>query len=336
MIKHQSTLKEIASELNVSISTVSRALNNNPRIGLRTRMLVQEVALKLNYIPNAAAQLLRKSKTLTIGVVLPYVGEEFFALAITGIEDVIATKGYSVLISQSRDSYEREVNTVQSFIRSRVDGVLASISAKTDNYQHFKELQNFGIPLVFFDRIPTNFVAHQVCGQVEQAAEDLVAFLAARGLRRIAIVNGPIHLDISKQRLMGFIKGTRDHGIDVPPEMIASVDLTQEDTAVCMERLCLRQRPPEAILGFNDEVCLQAMQWCMKNGLVPNKDIYFVSYGNLPKTAFMQNPPLASIEQYPYKMGMKAAELLLQVIEQPYDSPLPPQQFLIETKLIEH
>ena len=177
MQKSQVTIKQIAQELGVSISTVSRALQNHPRIGLRTKEQVFAVAKKLNYVPNPAAILLKKNRTSTIGVVLPQLAEEFFSQAITGIEDVISEKGYNVVISQSRDSLERENRAIKSFISSRVDGVIASISAETTQYYQFRELENYGVPIVFFDRVPKDVRVNKVRGNIVEAAFESIAFL---------------------------------------------------------------------------------------------------------------------------------------------------------------
>ena len=336
MQKSQVTIKQIAQELGVSISTVSRALQNHPRIGLRTKEQVFAVAKKLNYVPNPAAILLKKNRTSTIGVVLPQLAEEFFSQAITGIEDVISEKGYNVVISQSRDSLERENRAIKSFISSRVDGVIASISAETTQYYQFRELENYGVPIVFFDRVPKDVRVNKVRGNIVEAAFESIAFLEARGVRRIAILNGPASLEICDERLMGYWNALKQLGLPVVQQYIKSTDLSREDTCKKMDELLGMKEPPEAVLCFNDYVALYAMQQCKHRGIVPNKDISFVSFANLPITAYLDNPPLASVEQFAYQMGEKAAQLLLQIIDAPDDAPLEPQDIVIDTKLIVH
>ncbi|TAL51455.1 MAG: LacI family transcriptional regulator, partial [Chitinophagaceae bacterium] len=147
MGKKLPTIKEIAKRLNVSVSTVSRALHNHPSIGLRTKMQVQKLAREMNYEPNQKAIFFKQGKTFTIGVILPNLREEFFSIAINGIEDVAIKNNYNVLISQSHDDPEREVQIVDTFRKNRVDGIIVSMSKNTSNFDHFLQLQNYNIPV---------------------------------------------------------------------------------------------------------------------------------------------------------------------------------------------
>ncbi len=334
MQKHPSTIKEIAQALNVSVSTVSRALHNHPRIGLRTRQRVQDMARQMHYIPNSAAQLLRKHRTLTIGVLLPFLKEEFFSLAITGIEDVITPKDYNVIVSQSRNCFDREVKAIQSFLRSRVDGVIASISAETTDYAHFQKLQDYGIPLVFFDRVPRDFPAHRVRSEVVAGALAAMHYLLQRGFTEIALLNGPTNLEVSQERLTGYQTAIAEYKLVVQPDFIKSVDLSQADTWAKMAELCRLPNRPQAVVAFNDYTALHAMQWCKQNGIVPNQDIVFVSFANLPVTDFIDNPPVASVEQFAYQMGEKAAELLMALLEKEVVLEVEPREIMIETRLV--
>ena len=315
MEKHQTTIKEIAQALNVSISTVSRALQGDPRIGLRTTQRVKELAKSLHYTPNPAALLLKKKKTSTIGVVLPFLKEEFFSMAITGIEDIISEKGYNVFVSQSRDSYEREVKAIKSFINSRVDGVIVSLSVETEHYEHFKELEEYGIPVVFFDRTPVHFPAHTVKCNVLEGAFKVVNYLVSRGITKIALLNGAKNLGVSKERLEGYSAAIHKNGIEFSPNYVKFTNLTKEDTEAKMLELLALNDKPQAIFAFNDYVALDAMQVCKHEGYVPNKDIYFVSFANLPICTYMENPPIASVEQFAYIMGERAAQILVEVID---------------------
>ena len=315
MEKHQTTIKEIAQALNVSISTVSRALQGDPRIGLRTTQRVKELAKSLHYTPNPAALLLKKKKTSTIGVVLPFLKEEFFSMAITGIEDIISEKGYNVFVSQSRDSYEREVKAIKSFINSRVDGVIVSLSVETEHYEHFKELEEYGIPVVFFDRTPVHFPAHTVKCNVLEGAFKVVNYLVSRGITKIALLNGAKNLGVSKERLEGYSAAIHKNGIEFSSTYVKFTNLTKEDTEAKMLELLALNDKPQAIFAFNDYVALDAMQVCKHEGYVPNKDIYFVSFANLPICTYMENPPIASVEQFAYIMGERAAQILVEVID---------------------
>lgn len=330
MQHHQTvTIKQIAQELGVSISTVSRALQNNPRIGLRTRERVWELARKLQYSPNPAALVLKKKRTHTIGVILPFLGEEFFSTAVTAIEDVLT--GYNVVISQSRDRLDREKSALNTFLSSRVDGVIASLSAETHHYLHFRELENFGIPVVFFDRVPRSVPAHKVRNSVTKAARELVQYLAGKGLERIALLNGPPQLEVSEERQEGYIQAMTGAGLPVLPQYLRSTDLSREDTHTKTKLLLALEPKPQAIVGFNDYVALQAMEVAKQLQIRPNEDVYFASFANLPLMDYIDNPPVASVEQFAYTMGEKAAELLLHLIHHPDETRY--HEVLVETQL---
>ena len=314
MQKHQTTIKEIATALNVSISTVSRALQDDPHIGLRTKQRVNDLAKSMHYTPNAAAVYLKRGRSSTIGVVLPYLKEEFFSMAITGIEDIISEKGYNVFVSQSRDSYEREVKAIDSFIHSRVDGVIVSLSVETEDYAHFEKLEAYGIPVVFFDRTPTNFPAHTVKCDVMEGARQVVNHLICKGITRIALLNASETLSVSQERLEGYVAAMKENGLMISEDYIKFTDLSKKDTADKMLELLALWEKPQAIFAFNDYVALNAMQVCRQAGYVPNKDIYFVSFANLPICTYMENPPIASVEQFAYKMGGIAAQILFEVM----------------------
>ena len=335
MQKHQATIKEIASALNVSASTVSRALQNDARIGLRTKQRVIDMAKTLHYIPNPAAVLLKKGKTFTVGVVLPHLTEEFFSMAITGIEDIISAKGYNVIISQSRDSYEKELKAVKTFISSRVDGVIASISAETEVYDHFEQLQEYGIPVVFFDRTPTQFPAHTVKCNVVEGAYQVTKHLISKNITKIALLNGPEKIDVCQERLTGYATALDEHQIEIKKEFVKFVNLSKEDTWLKMEELLSGDEIPQAVFAFNDYVALNAMQICKQKGYIPNKDIFFVSFANLPICTYMENPPIASVEQFAYNMGERSAELLLNVLENPNEE-IDFKNVMIDTQLYTH
>jgi DNA-binding LacI/PurR family transcriptional regulator len=336
MEKHQTTIKEIAKALNVSISTVSRALKGDPRIGLRTKQRVNEMAKSMHYTPNPAAVFLKKKRTSTIGVVLPYLKEEFFSMAITGIEDIISEKGYNVFISQSRDCYNRELTAIKSFINSRVDGVIASLSVETENYDHFKELEEYGIPVVFFDRIPVDFPSHTVKCNVTEGAQKVVDFLIKRGITKIALLNGSEKMGVCKERYEGYANALKNNGLTITPEYIKFTNLSKEDTTIKMLELLALKEQPQAIFAFNDYVALNAMQVSKQNGLIPNSDIYFVSFANLPICSYMENPPIASVEQFAYTMGEKAAQILVNVMNAQEDEAGNYREIVINTEIHIH
>ncbi|UFH53466.1 LacI family DNA-binding transcriptional regulator [Spirosoma sp. KNUC1025] len=314
---NSTTMKEIARQLGVTVSTVSRALQNHPRIGLRTRERVHELARQLDFVPNSTAINLKQKRTYTIGVVIPFLTEQFFSQAISGIEDIAISKGYHVLVTQSRNDYERERLAISNFIRHGVDGIIVSLASETFNKTHFLEAQTHSIPVLFFDRVAKNMPNSYVCVDITQGAIEAVDYLVSRGLNRIALLNGPATLQATDERLKGYVTALANHTIAVNPGYIKNGDLTAEDTIRKTNELLDLAEPPQAILAFNDYLALDAMLVCRSRKLVINQDIYFVSFSNLSFCSYLEQPPIASIEQFPYEMGTQAAQLLLSAMESP-------------------
>ena len=308
------TIKEIARRLAVSPSTVSRALHDHPGIGLRTKMQVQKLAAELDYEPNQTAIFFKQRKTFTIGVVLPNLKEEFFSEAINGIEEVATQHKYSVLISQSRDDIERERQIITTMKNNRVDGIIASLGANTTSYEHFSALKKYGIPLVFFDRVPTLPEFNKVYSNMNSGTREAIEFLIEKGHRRIGVLNGPEKMRSSKERTETYMQVLVKKRLKIDLGLVTSTDLTRESTLQAMQHL-LSQRPrPTAILTINDYIALDAMQYARQQKLKVGKDICFVSYANLPITSYLEHPPMASVEQYPYQQGAKAAEILIALL----------------------
>jgi LacI family transcriptional regulator len=315
----QPTIKEIARKLNISISTVSRALHDHPSIGLRTKMRVKELARELDYEPNQTAIFFQQRKTFTIGVILPELSEDFFSSAISGIEDAANRKNYTVLLGQSHDSQEREKQIVETMKKHRVDGLIISIAKNTDNYDHFANLKKVNIPVVFFDRIPKMEGIHYVACNMESGTVQAVSFLLNAGHRIIGMINGPESLTACGERLQGYIRALKKHRLKYDPNLIVSCDLTREGTGEAMRTLLSQRRKPTAIVVFNDYVALHAVQYARQMKLRINKDITFVSYANLPLSHYTAYPPLASVEQFPYLQGQKATETLFDLLESKRD-----------------
>lgn len=308
------TIKEIAKRLNISISTVSRALHDHSSIGLRTKKAVQQLAKELHYEPNQTAIFFQQRRTFTIGVILPQLVESFFSAAISGIEDYASLNNYTVLLAQSHDDEERERQIVETMKHHRVDGMLISISKNTSRYDHFESLKKINIPVVFFDRIPKMNNIHYVACNMQTGTSEAVDFLLKKGHRAIGMINGPETLLCSQDRVAGYIHAMRKNRLKYDPSLIISTDLTAESVEDAIDQLLSSKRKTSAIVTFNDYVALDAMQYMKKLRLKINKDIQVVSYANFPLTQFLQHAPLASVEQYPYLQGQKAMETLLELM----------------------
>ncbi|HEX6193783.1 MAG TPA: LacI family DNA-binding transcriptional regulator [Chitinophagaceae bacterium] len=336
MEQKPATIKEIAKRLNVSVSTVSRALHNHPSIGLRTKMQVQKMAQELNYEPNQAAISFKQGKSLTIGVILPNLGEEFFSIAINGIEDKATANNYTVLIGQSRDDLEREKQIVDTMRRHRVDGLLISLSKNTETYEHFDQLKQYNIPVVFFDRVPQSADAYTVSCDLKKSSVHLVDWLINKGHTKIAFINGPDTMQPSRERLEGFLESLKKNKIPVNKDYIQQTDLSKSGTRDAMKRLIALKSRPTAIVAFNDYVALDAIKYTRAEGLQVNEDIYFVSYANLPVTSYLDHPPIASVEQFPYQQAEKAMSILLQLINSKGEDISINKKTVLESKVIIH
>jgi LacI family transcriptional regulator, repressor for deo operon, udp, cdd, tsx, nupC, and nupG len=314
MDKKLPTIKEIARRLNVSVSTVSRALSDHPRIGLRTKTRVQELAKELNYEPNAQAIFFKQKKTFVIGVILPSIREEFFSEAISGIESAATEHNYTILFGQSYDDPEKEKNVVEAMKKQRVDGLIISLSKQTNKYDHLTALEKYNIPIVYFDRVPPFEKVNKVYCNLYKGTIDMVGWLISRGYKRIALINGPDKLAASKERLNGYIEGLSKRKLKVDMQMVEKTNLSREGTYAAMRSLLSLKHPPVAIITFNDYVHMDAVQYAQQQGIQVNKDIIFVSYANLPITNYTAFPPLVSIEQYPYGQGERAMEIMIKLL----------------------
>lgn len=327
------TIKEIAKRLNLAPSTVSRALHNHPRIGLRTRMKVQALARELQYEPNQTAIFFQQKKTFTLGIVLPELSEAFFSAAISGIEDTANKSNYMVLLGQSHDDAEREQKIVEIMKNHRVDGLLVSLAKNTVNYAHFEMLRKYNIPVVFFDRIPNMPDIHYVASNMESGTIQAVSLLLQKGHRVIGMINGPEKLIASQQRTTGYQKAMQLQRLKYDASLNINADLTKEGTRHAMQQLLAHKRKVTAIVAFNDYVSQDAVQYALEQGLEINKDLTFVSYANLPLSSYMAFPPLASVEQYPYLQGQRATEILLELLSGKL-APDQYQQVVIDSRLV--
>jgi LacI family repressor for deo operon, udp, cdd, tsx, nupC, and nupG len=333
------TIKEIAQILDISVSTVSRALHDHPSIGLTTRAKVKKLAGELNYEPNQTAIFLQKGKTHTIGVILPELSEAFFSAAISAIEDTAYKKNYTVLLAQSHDDEQKEKQLVEKMKNHRVDGLLVSVGKNTSSYQHFENLKKYNIPVVYFDRIPSIPNIHYVACNMEIGTIEAVSYLLKKGHRAIGMINGPQTMVATGERKEGYIKAMTKNRLKYDPSLIVSCDLTEEGTKKALDELLASKRKPTAIVTFNDYVALFAIKHASKLNIRINKDLEFVSYANLPLINYMENIPAASVEQFPYLQGQKATDILMDLLHHQGKGGNEPSAFykvIIESQLVEN
>lgn len=326
------TIKEIAKKLKISPSTVSRALNDHPSIGLVTTMRVKNMAKELNYEPNQTAIFFKQRKTFTIGVILPKLSEPFFSSAISAIENVAEEKNYTVLLGQSLDDAERELKIINTFKKHRVDGILMSLGKNTNDLTFISTLESSEIPIVFFDCVPAIPNINKVYCELTTGIEEAIEAFISRGHKNIALINGPEKLLASIERTSSFKSILEKNGQIFNNEFVVHTDLTEEGNIAAMERLITLKDRPSAIVSFNDFVTLDLIKVARQRGLNIGKDIHFISFANYPLWKYMENPPLGSIEQYPGEQAKAAAEILFNNLENKEDTY--PQEIIFKSKLI--
>ncbi|UCH10428.1 MAG: LacI family DNA-binding transcriptional regulator [Fidelibacterota bacterium] len=330
--KPHPTIKDIAEKLGISASTVSRALHDHPAISQETKRKVLALAEKLGYYPDSIAQSLQKRWTKVIGVLVPEIRHHFFSAAIAGIEEVAYEDGYTIIVSQSNESFEREVINTRSMISHRVAGLIVSIAQTTVDGQHLSHLLQRGIPLVLFDRILEELEVSKVIVDDYEGAFKAIEHLIRSGYRRIAHLAGPPHLHISRERLRGYIDALMKH--DYPPDeaLIVHGGLSEEDGAAGFRALWQLPQRPDAIFAVNDPVAVGAFQGIKATGLRIPDDIGLVGFSNNPITEII-DPPLTTVDQHGYTMGQVAAQLLLNEIKNGDESARPVTK-VVKTELI--
>lgn len=309
MKKRQITIKDIAKALSVSPSTVSRSLANHPDISRETKDIVVAFAKEHKYKPNALALSLRTNNTKTIGVILPQIVHYFFSSVLSGIEDEAEREGYRVIICQSNENYEKEVKGAQALLEARVCGVLASVAKTSKIYNHFQELIDSEIPLVFFDRICTGILTDRVVVDDYNGVCSAVEYLIGTGCKRIAFFGSPSHLAISNNRRMGYEDALRKKGLAVNKDFIKICDNYTEALSVTQELLALPE-PPDAFFAVNDETAIGILNVVKACGLKIPEQVSICGFTN-NTLAEVSDPLLTSVDQHGYDLGATAMRLLI-------------------------
>ncbi len=334
MKSSQVTIKDIAKALNISASTVSRALKDHPDISPDTKKAVMDLADELNYQPNSIAQSLRKRHTNTIGVVIPEIEHFFFSAVISGIEDVAYKAGYNIIITQSNESSEREKQNLQTLFNTRVDGVIASVARDNVNYNHYQNLVDKGIALAFFDRVADEVDTHKVVVDDEFGAHEATVHLITEGYKRIAHLAGPANLTISLNRMNGYKRALNEYGIPIKDEHICICgEGTFEEAETITTQLLNSTSPPDALFANNDMAAYGAMKAIKKKGLSIPEDVAIVGFSNW-RFASLIEPALSSVAQPGFEMGQEATRLLIAEINNQSDTPLPSENRILKTNLL--
>ncbi len=309
----QVTIHDIARALKIDSSTVSRAINDSPRVSKKTKQKILDKANELGYQRNILASNLRTNKTNTIGVIVPRISRNFFSSVISGIEEEAQEAGYNVIICQSFESFEREQKLMETLLANRVDGILISISMQTDSYDHLKKYLNHGSPIVFYDR-PCNF---ENCSSLSvddyKASFKATEHLIQNGCKNIVHFSGPQINDLYKNRKQGYIDALKKHGLEFNEAFVLESKLSEKD-GISLAKKVLQLENIDGIYSSNDTAAISAMQYLKNQGVNIPKDIAVVGFNNDPISSVIE-PGLTTINQPDFEMGKKASALLINQIK---------------------
>nr|WP_262708818.1 LacI family DNA-binding transcriptional regulator [Robertkochia marina] len=314
-MKRKVTLKQIAKELDVSVSTVSKALKNSTEISQDTREKVQAFAKLYNYRPNNIAISLKNRQSKNIGVIIPEIVHHFFTQVISGIENVANSNGYNVIVTLSNESFEREVVNMETLANGSIDGFIMSLSKETQekgDYHHLREVVNQGMPLVMFDRIAEEIYCDKVIIDDAQAAYNAVNHLISTGCKKIAIITTEDHVSVGKLRTLGYRNALQDARIPFNENLVVKVD----GEAACEKavRHLLKYQVVDGIFAVNELFAIIAMREVVRKDLKIPEDVSVIGFtdGILSKYS---NPPLSTVVQHGYEIGMMAGQMLIDKLE---------------------
>ncbi len=313
-MKRGVTLKDIASKLNMSISTVSKALNEDEYISGMTKERVKRLAEKWNYIPNEVARHFKQSKTFTLGLVIPNMLDQFYAMAVNGAEEAAANEKYNVIISQSHEDPANEEKIVDLMKRNRVDGLIIAVTTKTQDMSSFQKLESIGIPVVFFARPPKDECFDYVAADNYEGAVKATEFLIKKGHKRIGHFMGPECMAVSQLRLKGYRMALQKNKIEFDPALVKVVDFTEESNFLAMSKFMKTEPAPTAFFAFKNYISLDAIKYLKKYFPAKVGMIDFTGFGNLPLFRYLDHKPIASIEENSFRIGLEAAQLLFRNI----------------------
>ena len=307
MSRENITIKDIARELGISPSTVSRALKDHPDISQATRDAVNELAERWNYRPNPIALSLKSGSSKTIGVIIPDVVHYFFSTVISGIEDVVYRRDYNMILCQSNEMWEHEVKNIKTLLSSRVDGILASVAKTTTDFRHYRSITEKDIPLVFFDRAAEEIDTDSVVIDDETGSYKAVIHLLRTGKKRIVHLAGPPRLAIARNRLNGYLKAMKEYRLTPQDEDIVKCDDIQSAERI-IPALLTRTPRPDAFFAVNDLTAAQTLMIVKRHGLRIPEDISVVGFTN-SQIATLTDPGLTSVDQKGFEIDRKSTRL---------------------------
>ena len=332
MKKERATIHDIARKLNITASTVSRALKDHPRISTETKKAVLKAAQKLNYQPNNIAAALRNGRSNIIGIIVPTADRSFFSSVVRGIEEVANTSKYNVMICQTYDSYEKEVATVEALLNARVDGIIASHAKGTVNFDHFVKVKERGIPLILFDRSNDELEVSHVVIDDYLGGYKATEHLIQQGCKRIAHFTNTRKISIYKERLRGYRDALLENGLIFDETLVIESDMQLEDGRKSMEYLLKNKTVVDGVFSASAYGVLGAMQVLKEHKMRIPEDVALVGFSNEAFTSVTE-PALTTIEQHSMRIGNAAAEIFLEEIAAGHEKFIP-QKIVLKPELI--
>ncbi|MCV9389065.1 LacI family DNA-binding transcriptional regulator [Reichenbachiella ulvae] len=329
-MKKKATIHDIAKELNINASTVSRALADSPRVKAKTKDLIRAKALEMGYSRNHLASNLRRRKTSTIGVIVPNISRFFFSTAIAGMEAIASQQGYNLIICQSHDSTEREAQLIETLLAHQVDGLMISIAMDGDDRSHLQRIEDYEKPVVFFDRACHTIKGHNVLIDDYARAFEATEQLIQKGCKRIVHFAGQGDVSIYSERIKGYLAAMAKHGLEVKEEWIMKSRLKKLDGEEMAWKLMSMNPRPDGIFSANDIAAISAIDALREATLSIPEDIKVFGFSGEPISMFT-SPNLSTVDQNPELMGNKAAEILLKQIN---GEEIPDSPTVIESKLV--
>jgi LacI family transcriptional regulator len=328
-MKRKITINDIARELRISKSTVSRALRNSHDINPETKRRVQEFAENKDYQPNQLAQSLRSRSTKTIGVIVPAYNIPFYSIAICGIQDYAMKMGYNLMICHSNEQYETEIKNVNALVNANVEGIIISVARDTEKNEHIRKLKRKGIPLVLFNRVIEDFKAAKVVVNDYYGALNMVTYLISTGCKKIAHISGPNNLVLSNNRKQGYFDAMKNAGLIVDGTMVVEGDFTIGSGITYTKKLLNEVRGIDAIFAVCDAVAFGAMKVLKERSIKIPDEISVAGFTNEPMAELVE-PALTTVKQPIYEIGETAAKLLFAQLNDPE---LPAELCVLDTSI---
>ena len=307
------SLTDLAKELGVSVSTVSRALKNSPQIGKEMCTKIKALAKEKNYRANPFALALLNNTVRIIGIIVPDIVTHFYSSIISGIDDTARHNGYSIIITSSYEQYELEKQCLEDLINIRVEGIIACLSQETTDYSHFADLQNRNIPVVFFDRVCLTDKFSSVIANNVESAQQATEHLFACGAKRIGFLGGANHLEIVQQRKHGYLQALRERKIPIEKDLVYCKHLSFDEGYKGTVKLLSLKDPPNAILAMNDSMTFGAMKAIKEQGLHIPEDISLIGYTDEEHSNYVE-PTLTAVTHQTYQIGKESCLLLIDQI----------------------